>query len=821
MPACSENGERLPVLRPMLASGKGPITSPRSLGPASACAGSASDRVASTRPASGRSKLSSHPRPSALARSAPNTRPARRLSALSTLAMSYTCLPQVKRFARRLRRWAEPCAEDHPLHLCTASQTAGLGGGGESSRADNALDMKLDVKTLSLSPALRAALADTISTQVRSSPKPEAAAAMGAACSAPSVQLRSELDGLSGSILAAFGKKSLGELAPIGMSDCAKLTTDPLDALVLYSLVVAIQVHCPPVEPVKSCGPKPPRREPLPKLSVSAKAGVFESRAPAPRAIDPLILVFDKVAPSTPENPTHLYLINKSNLDDRTPILLPGDPSKAVDGRYSLVLGDAWMAEHGIRPSQSLSFYQTRGSAKATARSEETTVSVNAEGPGLIPTPALPPGDRVGEVSVREMFRKALDIVPAPVRPENLAHALEGGQARLSLSGSCPATEPFARVVLQNLRTGERGPMSIVGEDDRFATGVAAQPGDPVLVRIFDHSRSVDDPQFERRLSFLAGGAPEVMLAVNPMLGIDAPPTLRFGRLELGGKNCEEIRGKLAATPGSVVSALRIGLDGKASELARTVAGAQGSFALALPEGVHTGDIYEITVESPFALGPNRAEVQKRAALTARLEVRADGALDRVSSSGAVHDRGTKLGDAPVAALQNVDRVDSGEPFYHPLEASVLGLDLRFEPYNPNTGNGASMKVASDGRAAPRSMVRWDQEHGEVVVALAPAVAGGWPEEPREHQVNVGFAVVGGTHMGFQNPGVGPVRNAMLARAQGDRVAVRFERPGGETFLRGELVVEVKTEGTGSGVGGTQQTRYAKLDPASLTKVGG
>lgn len=703
----------------------------------------------------------------------------------------------------------------------TASQSADLDAGTFHSSPDNTFAMKLDMKSLQLSPALREQVGRTVAAQVGQAPieKPEREErCLG---QAPSQAVRAELESITGPILAALGKKSVGEVSQVTLSDCTSATKDPVDALVLYSLVLALQVHCTPCQAPSGCGPKPPRKERLPKLGVVAKAGAFETPKPPPTPRDPLILIFKNVAPSTPENPTQIFMVNKSDLHGRKPILLPTDLSKAKDGEYSLILGDEWMAEHGIRPSQTLSFHQTKAGQSKLGPSEETTVSVNSKGPGLINTPALPPGDRVGEVTVRDQFRKFLDVVPAPVRPENLSHSLENGMFTAFASAMGPATEPLARVIVQNLATGERGPMTIVGEDDQFASAVAAKRGEPMLVRIFDHARAVDDPAYERRLTVIAGEAGPLMLAGNPQLGIDAPPALRLGRVELGGESCQELMGKLAATPGSVISVRRIGLDGKPGELARTVAVEDGSFRLPMPFEVHTGDVFEVKVESPFVFGEQRTEVQKRAVAEARLEVATDGSLSLVSSSGAVGARGTKEGDAPMAKLSNVDTVQSGEPIFHRLRPTVLDFNLRFEPFNPNTGNGASIRVRSDGRAPPRTQVQWDHEKGELVLVMAQAIPGGWPEAAKDHSSSsVGFGTYDGTSWAFNNAQVGPVRSALVGRAAGERIPVRFVHDDGVVFARAEMEVEIKVEGTGSGAGGTQQTRYVKLDPGSMQKLG-
>lgn len=713
------------------------------------------------------------------------------------------------------------CAVDHAVVLCTRSHSTRIDAGTSAFATDNTLAMKLDLKSLQMSPALREQVGRTVAAQVGQAPLGKPAQDDSCFAPVPSQAVAAELESLRASILAAVGKKTLEELAQVGIGECTQATSDPVDALVLFSLVLALRVHCPPCEGPKGCGPKPPRAEKLPKLGVVAKAGVFEEPAPPPTLRDPLILIFKNVAPSTEDSPTQIYMINKSNLRDRTPILLPADLGKAKNGEYSLILGDEWMVQHGIRPSQTVSFYQTKGKASKLAPSDATTVSVNAKGPGLINTPALPPGDRVGEVTVREQFRKFLDVVPAPVEPMNLSHVLEGGMFTAYASAKGPATEPLARVVVQNLRTGERGPMTIVDEADQFTSAVAADRGDPMLIRIFDHSRAVDDPAYERRLTVIAGESGPAMLAGNPMLGIDAPPALRLGRLELGGKGCQDLLGKLAATPGSVISARRIGLDGKAGPVATTIAGAEGSFRLPMPFEVHAGDLFDLRVENPFVSGPNRAEVQTRAVAAVRLEVGADGGFNVVSSSGAVGTRGTKEGDAPVAALSNVDTLESGEPRFHRLRPTILDFGLRFEPYNPNTGNGASMSVRSDGRAPPQAHVRWDAEKTEVEVVVSQTVPGGWPEPDKDHCPHVGFGTYGGTNWGFNNPQVNPLRHAVVGRAAGERVPVRFVHEDGSVFARGELAVETKEEGTGSGAGGMQQTRYAKLDLASLQKVGG
>lgn len=671
--------------------------------------------------------------------------------------------------------------------------------------------MKLDKP---LSPNLQR-IVGQVSTQTAGA-DPKVAAQEIAAQQAPGLApSRAELDTVAQQLVDALGLKGSQDLAKVTQADCMGCAETPMEAAVMWSLIIAVQVHCPPVEPVK---PKLGRRkEALPKLDVEAFAGEYQDR-PQPVRLDPLVLKFKNVEPTSQDVPTSIYLVNRSNLDDPQPVKLPADLLKAEDGEYAILLGDAWMAEHGIKPGNVLELYQHKGEGAAKRESPATFVRINKGGPGMMDAPNLPPHDNIGAGPVRELFRKDLDPKPTAVRPERMQAQLQNGTLSLSRAGDMPALEPFAKVVLENLRTGEKSQPVEVAEDGGFNACVAAEDGDPIVVRSVDHSHEIGDATFERLLTLQAGRDDVPMLAENPNLGIDGPPTLNLGRVGLSD-DCQRLQSDCGLTPGSIVTVTRAGYE---DESLKAIVDQTGSLDVALPFEPHADDVFDVQLQSPFnAHVEAPAGWNAKAQAEVRLEINEDGTLDHVRSEGRVNQANTDAGHQPVAALDNVDSIKSGTPYEQDNRLEIKDMTLRFEPYNRNTGNMQQLSVNVDGRAQQaRGWSDWNKDTGILTVQVDAQVSGGWPQDDKQINANLGWGKNGQTSsMGFNNRGVNPIRHAFVGLDKDTKVPVHFQDADGNLFAKATLNTSVDTRGTGSGAGGTQQVRTLRLMPESFERV--
>lgn len=614
---------------------------------------------------------------------------------------------------------------------------------------------------------------------------------------------KGEAQAITKQLVDALGLQKESDLAQVTQAQCFQKAQNPMDGVVLWSLVIAVQVHLDGCKPVDGAV-LPRRKEPLPQLGVDASAGVFvDPQRPVQR--DPLVLVFDKIEPSTADNPTKLFIVNRSDLNNPKTIELPADTMKAKDGKYVLILGDEWMVANNIRAGDVLEVFQTKGKDQAR-RSPSTYTRINKNGPGRHTLPRDLPQDVVGNVQLRAEFERILDPRPAAIRADNMDARLDGGLFRLQRRGDDPATEPFSKVIVENLRTGEKSEPVEVDAQGGFAAQVAAQKNDPILVRVVDHSNKSGDVHFERRLTLEAGRESAPLLAVNPTLGIDAPPTLALDRVALVD-GCAALAGTQAVTPGSIVTITRAG---HPEQTVTAIADADGSFRAKMPFEVYADDVFDLKVASPFTRLEKPEAWQAKAFASARLEVNQNASLDVAAREGRVLDQG-----AAVKKHDNIDRVDSGTPFLQDMRASLEGFGFRFEPFNQNTGNGCTVSLVADARAKPTA--RLALEDGAVVVRLEGNVRGGWPEGTSDAHANVIWGANNSTDSwAWNNSAVGPFRQKMVGLAAGEKVPVVFKDEQGRLMAKGEMNVSIQREGTGSGMGGYQDTRYVELDMSTL-----
>ena len=586
------------------------------------------------------------------------------------------------------------------------------------------------------------------------------------------------------------------DLANVTQGQCMAACGDPMQGLILWALVMAVQIYLPPCEAPKKCVLKP-RTDPLPTLGAKAIMGNYEAPQPPP---DPLIITFDKVAKSTPDNPTKLWMINRSNLWSDEPIELPGDPSKAADGEYSLTLGEDWLDEHGIHAGNVLELYQTKGSRESEGR----VIPINTKGPGVQKSPKLPPGDVVGNVSPKSLFRRVSDPVPPQIRPECFSATLADGCVELSAANGL---EPRARVEMVNLRTNQ-STIGTVGSNGKMCMTVAAEAGDPMMIKAVDHSHELGSFKFERRMTLVAGQSTP-LLAQNPELAIDGPPSLSLGRTALTDE-CQKLTIDAGVTPGTVVKLHRAGSPAKS---AVGVADECGSVSINLPFTPHADDVLIVEGKNPFGIGNKRGEWQKKAAFTAELELNSDGSLDLVKAEGAV-----SKGSAQPAGVNQKDDVRSAQPD-RSIRAQVESAELSCSTYDRRTWNRASLGMKSDIVCDNATAVfNFDSDKGEIVVTIGAQKGGGWrAEELGETSTSSYFQSVGRGAWSDQNSVVGKFRQALPAKGKGGSIPIRFETPEGEVFSRGTMSVDMKTPAHSTGA--RQKNHpvwYASLDAASV-----
>lgn len=597
-------------------------------------------------------------------------------------------------------------------------------------------------------------------------------------------------------------KKSLGlktdaELALVTQEDCQKHCATPVEGLALFALVVVLQAHLCGPDTKPACGILPAKKEPLPTLDVKAYAGNYEQPVAA-RRCDPLVLVFGNVAPSTPEKPVKLYLINRSDLDAK-PIELPANTEKAQNGAYSFQADGAWMQQNGIKAGAVLELYQAKldENQKPTRISKSTVIKVNPGGAALIASPSLPPGDVIGNVTQLPNLRLDPDPAPTHVRPARLSAALHGGLLTISPKADALALEPFAQIRLENLSTGQSSGPFEVGADGGFAATISAGPNDAIVMHAVDHSRSFGDAYYERLLTLRAGIDCEPLLAVNPALGIDGPPVIALGRVSLDcGKT---LVAQQAFTPGSLVTLSKEpDAPGEAPKIVRGIAGPDGSLSLSLPFEVHADDVFDLVVKNPFAGLDKPTPIQGKASAKARLEIGSDGSLGLVSSEGRTYAAGTAEGGAAVKGIDQTDRVESGTPLLEDAHFDIQGFSMGFRPRDWNTGNGASIQLGADQRVTPQAAVRVDGNG--LVVTLHSELRGGWSEPNKDFHLGVDFGTFGGGSWSTKNPGVAPVQQLMISKPEGTEVPVRFVTAEGKPIAEGKVVAKwsTYTEGGGS-----------------------
>ncbi len=592
--------------------------------------------------------------------------------------------------------------------------------------------------------------------------------------------------------------KAALQLSPAQCQDCFPGNAEK--GMLLSALVQLVQVNLAPCQP----GPDLVRKTPLEPLGVElAIAGIYtHPKQPAVRP-DPLLLQFSNVVRGS-----ELYMVNRSDLDDPKPIRLPTDTlhHAETDGDYSLILDDAWMNANGIRPGAVLEFYQEKGGRT----SDSKVVALNPGGARTIPAPKLSGGEIFGDVVKDSHFEIARDQWPAGVRIDRLQSAFQGDQitlsAKLGRGGIASFTEPKAKIVLENLRTGKVSDPVTVADDGSFKVGVDARPSDPILARVVDHSghfesSSQRDPMRERRIAFSAGGS-DFVLARNPRLGIDGPPEVSLSRVGLDTRaGATELAGACALTPGSIITVV----NQETGARSVAVADRQGSFRM--PVDAKLGDYLDVRVRNPFV------SEQPEGTLGARNEaffsLHVEGSAKRAELVGVPGVNGGVVPEdrGAVKPASDVDPIGDGRPQAHATRPNVdiVQFDTRTENRGFNRRSIAGFHVGLawaqglvgekpwiggstfDGRRDAGYVMQAtsavDTATRQITITLDATQRGGWLDESAPGQSSV-FAPIDTGRLG--------------AGAKGETFEILVKSPSGEVLSRSRALFDGQLRGLGS-----------------------
>lgn len=583
-------------------------------------------------------------------------------------------------------------------------------------------------------------------------------------------------------VLTTLGLTQGEELQKVGYDQCRSCCADDWAATILWALVLSHRVHCPP--PVDPCA-LPPRCEPLPQLDVEAYAGDFRAPAAPPAGPDPLVLIFSGLEPSTKNAPTQLFLINRSR-PNAQPIALPGDTMKAVDGRYSLILDAAWMQKNGVRPGDVLALYQEKHQGGELRRSEPTVVPINPVPSRGDATPALPPGDVIGDVQVRERLVRYPDVHAAELQLDRLAARLAGGQLTFT---SNDGIEPFARVRIRNLNHPNEVKFGTVGADGQLALSIAAQANDPLIIDVADHSHDFGtntEEFYTRTLSLTAGRDLHPIFAFNSFQPTQADgdprPFFSLGqsKLKLSGPPGNR-KGTLVVdkglTPGTILTLQRAGQP----QLIRAVADKTGSVSVELPFLPRAGDVLEVKLENPCAYLPSeRSKEMYQSAV--QLEIQGNGGLQRVKHEGRVSE-----GAEPVKPARSVDPLFAPRDLVAELAGKLGTLELISDSYNRRTGSGTRFGIQAARPGEYRAQYSFDPQANElkVVIGLASTVY-------RPNELAAAWAGTNGNFFHDADPVAGAIAATLHSGKDGALPKVHFLTEDGQTIAKGELTLTVE-----------------------------
>jgi hypothetical protein len=586
-------------------------------------------------------------------------------------------------------------------------------------------------------------------------------------------------------ILRRLGLERPEQIADVTTERCIQVAGDDIvQGWALFSTVLVLQAHIGTSACKTSSCVLPPRTEPLPKLELDAYSGDYVA---PPATSCPLVLVFDRVEPTTEKSPVKLFIVNRSILDDPKPLELPADLTKAKGGRYSFQADDEFMLTHKIRPGAIIEAYQVKydEAGKELRRSEPTYRAMTKrklEGK-TIAAPDLPPGDVVGDVHRMGSFKFDVDVEATHVRPDRIHTSLIAGELVITPKGDKPAFEPDVVLQMENLKTRQTGEETEVRDGGSFQAGVKAEDGQPILIRAIDHSHNLGDPLYERRLVLLAGRDSKPMLVRNPALGFDEPPRIASRRISLGGKDCKDLFCDRGVTAGSIVT-IRRAVEGRHDKTI-TLAGPDGSFRAELPFVPHERDVFEVEVRNAYS--DIETAPQKAAVSRIRYEVGPEGQLSVVSSEGNVGKKGTceDGGALPVPEISDKDPWTQGARYA--IEDFYVCANNR----DPNTGQGGIVRVDVDRRGTAKSFMRVEKD--QVVVTLSTDLNVAVTQPPQSAQLGLGS--FGSSNRVWGDTKVDEIKKWILGRTMGTEVEVRFRSTDGDLNAEGRLKVELARDG--------------------------
>lgn len=575
--------------------------------------------------------------------------------------------------------------------------------------------------------------------------------------------------------IGVHGPEDLARVQAIGLGPLLACLP-AADVAAVSALWASLQVH----QPSPSCRPcLLPRAEGLPKLELTALAGHFEPRTPgpAPRR-DPLILQLRGLHPAPG---TVVKLRNASDLDGGW-IELPIDAGKiGAGGAHTVVLDDAWMQAHDVRPGDVLELVQTRADGSGASPS---AVAYTNGGLGLRPfrSPDLTNATLVGDIEPDVMFRPALDARLPEIALPRLEHVYVGGRLTLRTRRDeaglpKPFTEPGAHVLLENLSTGEKI-AARVGDDGALDTSILAGPHDAIVLTVTDHSAGPKPQRPTARKITLTPSHLHPVLNRNPSLGIEGRPAVRIAGLDLCRRTAER-----AVTPGALVT-LRNTTTG---QTVRTVADRVGS--LAFPGlDVRGDDVIELEARSPF-------DGQTPCLSRLRLIAHADGHVEDAPGPG--FDRAE-----PSTTISEVGLQDD-PVLVHELPLRLTGLSMQLDSYHWSTNTleleGALLGLPRGGRGdAPRGLaVQLDAPSRTLTLTVHTGVRGGWFEPAPEPQV-ARYPASFPRSVGDRSPGAFPNEAGGLVRLEDGPIAVRVVDPEGVLLATATARLSRQKHGSGT-----------------------
>lgn len=612
----------------------------------------------------------------------------------------------------------------------------------------------------------------------RARSKPPAAPKKGEAPPAPPLGPR-ELPESASRALAALGIHGPEDLATVDAMGLGALIAGLpcTEVAAVSALWAALQVYA----PSPSCAPcLLPRRDGLPRLAVTALAGQFEPRQSRPqtRGPDPLILQLQGIHPAPG---TVVKLRNASDLDAGW-IELPFDATKiGPGGAHTVVLDDAWMRTHDVRPGDVLELVQTRadGSGASAGAIAYTNRGLRAQ---AFASPDLRHATLVGDVRPDVMFRPLLDGRLPQIALPRLEQVYAGGRLTLRTRRDedglpKPFTEPGARVELENLSTGEKQ-IARVGDDGALDASILAGPHDAIVMTVSDHSAGPEPrPDVARKIT-LTPTQRFPVLNRNPSLGIEGRPAVRLDGLDLCAKKAER-----AVTPGAIVTLH----DTTTGQRVRTVADREGSFAFPGLD-VRRDDVIELEASSPF-------EARPPCLTRLRLIAGADGGVDDAPGPG------FERAD-PQARISEVGLEDD-PVLVHELPLRLTGLRAKLDTYHWSTNalqlEGELLGVpGGSGRGTTRGLeVRLDVERRSLTVTLHTGIRGGW-FEPTTAPPAVRYDASFPRSVGDRQPGALPNEAGSLARMSDGPLSIRVVDPEGKLLATATAALRHERHASGT-----------------------